>query len=433
MSNIKAFISIAFAVSLCSSQSINISGVVKDSAGVGISGAVISLEKAKISTTTAANGSFLLSSTQTSIQEKNIPIITENSHAFLSSGNLNIVLNARSIVEVSVYNVQGRILSSLKKIMPAGFHLIALSQQGAGVYLLKLKIDNKIFYQKGTAITTRLGSSDAMSIESKSNESLLKKEAVTVSINDVISVKKDGQLDYRLIIKKSDTTNIEIKMIPCEATVTDADENVYQAVRIGNQLWTTTNLRTTKLNDGTPLPCVSNNADWFGLYTPGYCFYNNTANVDSIKRFGALYNWFSIDTKKLAPSGWHVPTAAEWDTLKNCLIAKGYNWDGTTTGNKIARSLAAKADWFADTCIKAGLICCDLTQNNKSGFSALPAGSRRQNGFFSIGSQAYWWSATEYNTSNAYHRYLSNSEVEFDLLSTYYLKIYGFSVRLVKD
>src|SRR4030043_168747 len=127
-------------------------------------------------------------------------------------------------------------------------------------------------------------------------------------------------------------------------TVTDADGNVYQTVKIGNQVWTVENLRTTKYDDGSAIPLVTDSAAWAALTTPGFCYYNNTTNADNIKKFGALYNWHAVNTKKLAPKGWHVPTEAEWITLENYLIANGYNWDGTKTENKIAKSMAAKTD-----------------------------------------------------------------------------------------
>jgi uncharacterized protein (TIGR02145 family) len=211
-------------------------------------------------------------------------------------------------------------------------------------------------------------------------------------------------------------------------TVTDKDGNVYQTVNIGNQIWTTENLRTTKYNDGSAIPLVTDSVAWSALVTPGYCFYNNTANADSIKKFGALYNWYAVDTKKLAPAGWHVPTDAELNTLENYLSANGYNWDGTTTDNKTAKSLAAKADWVTDTV--SGSIGNDLTKNNKSGFSALPSGFRGTS-FGFRGEFAGFWSTTEYDTSNAYMGDLAYSLSGFSI--GYDLKWFGFSVRLLKD
>ena len=132
---------------------------------------------------------------------------------------------------------------------------------------------------------------------------------------------------------------------PVTGTVTDIDGNTYKTVKIGDQWWIAENLRTTKYNDGTSIPHVTDSSEWNTLTTPGYCYYNNTNNADSIRKFGALYNWYTINTKKLAPAGWHVPSDSEWKVLEEYLIANGYNWDGTTDSNKIAKSLAAKTDW----------------------------------------------------------------------------------------
>ena len=215
-------------------------------------------------------------------------------------------------------------------------------------------------------------------------------------------------------------------------TVNDIDGNIYQAVKIGNQVWTVENLRTTKYNDGTAILYVKDSTAWLNLTTPSYCFFNNMVNADSIRKFGALYNWYAVDTKKLAPAGWHVPTDAEWDTLENYLIANRYNCDGTTDSNKIAKSLSAKTDWYTTTGLAAGAIGNDLTKNNKSGFLALPGGSRSTNGnSFDVGGSGNWWSATEYNVSGSVARNLYYDYGNLQWNSNY--KSCGFSVRLLKD
>jgi uncharacterized protein (TIGR02145 family) len=222
------------------------------------------------------------------------------------------------------------------------------------------------------------------------------------------------------------------------STITDIDGNMYQTVKIGNQVWMTENLRVTKYNDGSAIPLVTDSAAWRRIYdssltTPAYCFYNNTTNTDSIKKYGALYNWYVVspaNLKKIAPAGWHVPTDAEWDTLQYYLIAKGYNWDGTIAGNKIAKSLAAKTDWV--TYSTNGTIGSDLSKNNSSGFSALPGGYRYGDGnFYSQSYFGYWWSATEYLASFAYYRGLYGS-YEYLHRNDYY-KQNGFSLRLLRD
>jgi uncharacterized protein (TIGR02145 family) len=220
-------------------------------------------------------------------------------------------------------------------------------------------------------------------------------------------------------------------------SVKDKDGNVYRAVKVGNQVWTVANLRTTKYNDGTPIPLVTDNSSWAKLTTPGFCYYSNTENPDSIIIFGALYNWYAVHSGKLAPKGWHIPTKAEWDSLQKYLIANGYNWDGTTIGNEMAKALAAKTGWGA--CSIDGAVGYDMTQNNKSGFSALPGGYRFGNsrdhsliGKFSFsGNYGYWWSNTELNDSTAFGRFLDFGQSNFG--ENYANKRQGQSVRLLKD
>ena len=98
--------------------------------------------------------------------------------------------------------------------------------------------------------------------------------------------------------------------------------------------------------------------------------------------------------KEFAPEGWHVPTDAEWTTLENYLITNGYNYDGTTTGNKIGKAMASTTGWNTST--NTGAIGNDQSLNNDSEFNAPPEGGRSSNGsFFYEGSSAIFWSSTE--------------------------------------
>jgi uncharacterized protein (TIGR02145 family) len=214
------------------------------------------------------------------------------------------------------------------------------------------------------------------------------------------------------------------------ATVKDADGNVYHTVKIGTQVWMSENLKTTKYNDGTAIPLVTDNTAWHNLSTPAYCWYNNDAATYKNK-YGALYNWYTVNTGKLAPVGWHVPTVAEWITLENYLTANGYNYDGSTSGDKYAKSLAATTDWATDS--KTATIGNDLTKNNRTGFSALPGGGRYDdNGSFDgVGGNGYWWSSTENDTDNAWGELMGYN---LSGVGRYYDgKQDGFSVRCVRD
>jgi uncharacterized protein (TIGR02145 family) len=212
--------------------------------------------------------------------------------------------------------------------------------------------------------------------------------------------------------------------------VADIDGNFYQTIKIGTQEWAIENLKTTKYNDGSAIPLITDSVAWNNRTTPGYCWQKN--DITNKNKYGALYNWYTINTGKLAPPGWHIPSDAEWTIMENYLIANGYNWDGTITGNKIAKSLASKTDWLPYT--NPGVIGNDLSKNNRSGFSAFPAGTRTYDGSFYaiIGNDSFLWCATEYDGSSAYSRMLFSG---FDNLTRgkYSSKSNGFSVRLIKD
>jgi uncharacterized protein (TIGR02145 family) len=237
------------------------------------------------------------------------------------------------------------------------------------------------------------------------------------------------------------TTLILLHSYCARETVTDADGNIYPTVRIGSQVWTVENLRATRFNDGTPIPHVPDSVDWHFHALPGYCFYGNTNNADSIKKLGALYNWYCVESKKLAPEGWHVPTCDDWKALQNWLIDHGYNWHGRKSGNEIAKSLAAQSDWKPFKI--EGTPGNNMKKNNRSGFSGIGAGCRYTSRektecgdltstFTAIGHKGAWWSATEINELEAFSYGLGFCRehlIEYDSFE----KTCGFSVRLVKN
>jgi len=208
------------------------------------------------------------------------------------------------------------------------------------------------------------------------------------------------------------------------ATITDIDGNVYHTVTIGTQTWMVENMKTTRYNDGTAIPLVTDSTAWANQTTPGYCLYNNDAATYKNK-YGALYNWYTVNTGKLAPTGWHVPTDAEWTTLTDYVTAN------LGTSQSVPISLAATIDWA--TYSWTGAIGNDLSKNNSTGFSALPGGYRYGNSTFGyVGFTGIWWSSTESSTGNGWYRVL-------DSRASYVGRGYsgsghdGFSVRCVRD
>lgn len=253
---------------------------------------------------------------------------------------------------------------------------------------------------------------------------------------DVLEVTKEGSLNHRIAVKVRDTNGIDIRMLPNAGNVTDADGNVYQSVRLGNQVWTVENLKTTKYNDGSAIPYVPDSAAWLNIYLTGSAsaaFGIYGGNDAHKAKYGVFYNWYAVNTAKLAPKGWRVPTDGDWDTLQNYLIARGYNYDGTTNGNRIAKAMATQWDWSSSTI--EGAIGNDLSKNNACGFSGLPGGIRHWGGsYFSLFLErliTYWWSSTERDSIRAWHRYLDCHHSYFD--RDFHNKNTGFPVRILRD
>ena len=211
-------------------------------------------------------------------------------------------------------------------------------------------------------------------------------------------------------------------------SATDQEGNTYKTVTIGTQTWFAENLKTSKYNDGTTIPNVTDATEWSNLTTGAYCNYNNDAS--NAATYGRLYNWYAVNTGKLCPTGWHVPSNDEWTTLQYYLIENSYNYDGTTTDNKIAKAMASTTDWSSSS--STGAIGNNPSTNNKSGFTALPGGYRSYSGAFNyVGDYGYWWSSAEYDTYTAYYRGLSYlySYLSYNLNS----KVSGFSVRCLRN
>jgi len=215
--------------------------------------------------------------------------------------------------------------------------------------------------------------------------------------------------------KKEDERN---DPTPTDETVTDIDGNVYHTVTIGTQVWMVENLKTTKFNDGTPIDLVTDDAAWLDLTTPGYCWYENEEATYK-NAYGALYNWYAVNTYKLAPAGWHVPTDSEWSRLIHYL--GGY----AIAGDKMKSTGTMEAGtglWHYP----------NRGATNESGFSAVPAGGRFGDGAFGHGmSMGGWWSSTEGITGTTGNYYLSSECSGVNTMN--WGRDCGFSVRCLRD
>lgn len=192
----------------------------------------------------------------------------------------------------------------------------------------------------------------------------------------------------------------------CTYSLMDIEGNSYGAKSIGKQIWMTENLKVKKYRNSDTIPQVQDPIQWYYLTTGAWCYYENDPSK------GILYNWYAVnDPRGLAPSGFHVPTDAEWTTLSDYL------------GGEEAAGIPMKSTngWNQNG-----------NGTNTSGFSGLPGGFCYIDGLYvDIGWQGYWWSSSEYNNSGAWFRSLI-----YDcgtLTCEAFDKRGGFSVRCVKD
>ncbi len=192
--------------------------------------------------------------------------------------------------------------------------------------------------------------------------------------------------------------------------VKDSDGNLYHTVKIGSQTWMVENLKTTKYNDGIPISNILES--WHILMTEAYCNYDNI--VSNAKDNGRLYNFYAVNTGKLCPNGWHVPSDDEWTLLIDYLGGK----DEAATKLKEAGA----AHWWPPV--------ADGT--NETGFTALPSGWKSVDNFFDLGVGTSWWSSTiGLFPDNAYTRQLYSSL--HGINRNYQYQGDGLSVRCLKD
>jgi uncharacterized protein (TIGR02145 family)/uncharacterized repeat protein (TIGR02543 family) len=202
--------------------------------------------------------------------------------------------------------------------------------------------------------------------------------------------------------------------------VMDNDGNRYGTVTIGGKTWMDKNLKTTKFDNGDPIPFVEDEGAWKSLTMGAYCWpMNNIAN----KEYGALYNWYTVNTGNLAPAGWHVATASDWYELVDSLGCD---------------SIACKIKETGETHWASPNECA----TNSSYFYALGNGSRgrlglgEDAGFQGFKEFATWWTSTKYFVPSSNYGYLffiMNSLTENCSKNDFTDATVGYGVRCVKD
>lgn len=239
---------------------------------------------------------------------------------------------------------------------------------------------------------------------------------------------------YRVRATNSLGTNFGNDMtFTTKGPVKDFEGNSYNIVTIGTQIWMAENLRTIKYSNGDVIgTTTSPTLDISGESSPKYQWASN-GDESKVPSYGRLYTWDAIiDNRNVCPIGWHVPSNEDWTTLENYLIAFGYNFDGTISGNKIAKSLSSLSEWMTST-IEGAVGNSDFTnKRNLTGFSGLPGGRRIPTGVFDTnGYSSHFWSSTASGAGEARQYILHYTGI--GTLSGEYDKKIGCNVRCIKD
>jgi uncharacterized protein (TIGR02145 family) len=222
--------------------------------------------------------------------------------------------------------------------------------------------------------------------------------------------------------------------------VTDIEGNTYSTIIINGQEWMAENLRTSKYNDGTLIPLVTDLSDWAlnhntGTTLPMMCWFNNnspimpavdTSNL-SPNSFGGYYNWFAISpqtngNRNICPTNWNIPSDSQWDSFINFLDPNANGGNNTNIAGGKMKSTESQF-WISP----------NIEATNESGFSGLPGGYllSHAESFYYIGYNAKWWSSTDAGDYSAYIRDISNDGG--NVWRFLYDKSLGFSIRCIKN
>ncbi|RLE69902.1 MAG: hypothetical protein DRJ45_05955 [Thermoprotei archaeon] len=421
----KLFIGLVFA-SLCSAQ-INISGTVVDENESPVVLTVVSLSNHRIDDTTDQNGNFLLSDGVTKAEKVN-----NSPRAFsvkISKSSLHLNANINSNVDITTYNLKGAIVFNIKKTIHIGHNSITI-HNCSGISFYQIKMNGSSILIKHNSIGKSFSHFNTHNLNT------------VASIPFSIQAKKGGYYDYSIPIKNLDTNGVKIKLIRNPDIAADADGNVYQTFVVAGQCWTS-NLRTTRYSDGTRIPNIEDKNEWKTMASPAYGCNKKVSGVDSLEKFGLLYNWYVVDPdnqKKIAPEGWRVPTIEDFIIMADFLVKHGLTWDGSTETYKLGKALASKEDWLEPDFTlnpnpdSLGTIGKDLSRNNKAGFTAPPSSYRC--GYTGtdnkLGHTFYMWCIDVNNDDLSYcGALLYDDDMFYHQASAH--KRFGHSIRLIKE
>jgi len=301
--------------------------------------------------------------------------------------NVEFDISRQGIVKVEIYNILGKRISFLQDFADEGQYTCGISGLPSGIYSIKISSSKEVLTSNLISVNTGRGNPTLTKlnhISAQKTTNLLKSAQGEIEMqydvgNRLKFTASSGQYSTVITDIPSQNKTITFKFTDCS----DADENNYPTVQIGNQLWMAENLKTSKYSTAEPFLNIVGDTQWSQLASGAYCYYNNSWLNKAT--YGTLYNWFAVKTGNLCPSGWHTPTEAEWTTLISYLGGE------SVAGGKLKET--GQSHWSSPN--------ADAT--NESGFTALPCGYREYTGSFEYGDKGgFWWTTTNYSQYSSF-------------------------------
>jgi len=360
------------------------------------------------------------------------------------SSRLEFYNSSAGNTRVEIYDFSGRLIIHKSMQLVGGSHTFAISGLKAGIYLVKVNTPEHTYSQRLVSTSVQ-GLTPELQYEGITQSS--PQAPVLKSTSNVVAMQyNDGErLVFRAIsgdyahtksLVPTESQNMDFEFMDC----IDGDGNHYDVVTIGEQVWMAENLKTTQYRNGTPIEYPgANNSAWENNTTGAYAWYDNDINwKDS---YGALYNWHAVNNSNgLCPTGWHVPSDAEWQLLVDYVTTQGYPnaWDNTNGANNALRSCYRINSPLGGDCETTEHPRWEEDWNgfdhygfDAFGFSGFPGGYRGSDYFTYIGGFGIWWSSTEFNAD---HAWLWLLLYDFgSVVKESNSKVLGFSIRCVMD
>ncbi|MGE5406520.1 MAG: FISUMP domain-containing protein, partial [Methanosarcina sp.] len=306
------------------------------------------------------------------------------------SSTLEIIPPAAGDATITLFDMSGKVVALLRSSLDISVNNFRLSGLKPGLYIIDVKglkydLSGRLI-SNGPAGPPRIEKliSGTISLNksplNKSLRGLTDDRYLEYSPGDLLKFTGTSG-KYRTVVTDDpdDSKSITFNFVTC----TDADNNNYAVVKIGEYTWMAENLKTTKYKDGTPIPYQVFNAD-----TPdsliwtweGYSWYNNDQGNKNI--YGALYKMNTFKSGKLCPVGWHAPNHSEWVNLADVMGGP------SESGGRLKET--ETSHWAYP----------NTGATNESGFTALPGGRLDHNKFLGINNEATFWSVTKCGGSN---------------------------------